>query len=86
MEHLAPRAGQWVTSVGYGLLLAVVVTAALRKLGIDTSLLEHLFTLVVACVGLALAIAFGLGGRDRATAYLDRIGASAKAGDGEDEG
>lgn len=57
----------------YWVLLAFVATASLNKMGIDTALLENAVSIVLACSALALAIAFGLGGKDRAGKLLDDL-------------
>lgn len=85
-EPLSERAKGLVTTIGYGLMVAFVIDAALRKLGIDTSLLENLFTLLVGCLGLGLAIAFGIGGKDRAAEYLERWRSSDSEGGEDAEG
>jgi hypothetical protein len=47
--------------------------AALVQLGIASSLIQILFTGFVAMVALAGGLAFGLGGRDKASRWLDKI-------------
>lgn len=47
--------------------------AALVQLGIASSLIQILFTGFVAMVALAGGLAFGLGGRDKASKWLDKI-------------
>ena len=47
--------------------------AALVQLGIASGLIQFLFTGFVAMVALAGGLAFGLGGRDKASRWLDKI-------------
>lgn len=48
-------------------------TAVLLQLGIASALVQTIITGVIASVALALGLAFGLGGRDTAAGFLDRI-------------
>lgn len=49
------------------------VMAALYHLEIMASFLQTLFTGVVVALSLALGLAFGLGGRDAAASYIDKV-------------
>lgn len=55
-----------------GALLAFVAVLALEQLGLDVQLLTSVFQLAFGGLCLALALAFGLGGRARAEAILER--------------
>lgn len=62
--------------VGLILRYAVIVFAffmAFDELGIAHTVVVSAFTILLATAGLALALAFGLGGRDQAKAYLERL-------------
>jgi hypothetical protein len=62
---------------------AFAVVVAVSQLGIATTLIDTLMIGVVGAAALALGLAFGLGGRDRAArllAQLERRGAQAPAG------
>ncbi|HEY8355704.1 MAG TPA: hypothetical protein VIK69_11910 [Methylophilaceae bacterium] len=52
---------------------------ALEQLGIGTQLLTALFVIVFGAIFLALAIAFGLGGKERAARILDQLDKSKKS-------
>ena len=54
-------------------ILVFAVLAALNQLQIATELVQMLFAGFVFGVSLAFGLAFGLGGRDTASRYLDRI-------------
>jgi len=47
-------------------------TISLRELGIGTLLVTTTFNIILGGVCLALALAFGLGGRDAAAGYLEQ--------------
>jgi hypothetical protein len=49
------------------------IMAALIQLGIATDLIKILFTGLVGMLALAGGLAFGLGGRDHASAWLDKV-------------
>lgn len=60
------------TSVEYGIqILALFI--ALEQLGIGVQLINSLFVIVFGAIFLALALAFGLGGRDRAAKVIEEI-------------
>lgn len=54
-------------------IVIFALLAALVQLGIASSLIQILFTGFVAMVALAGGLAFGLGGRDKASRWLDKI-------------
>lgn len=72
-----------VEAVGYrGALVAVVArwaiwvfafVAALLQLGIATSLLQTVVTGLVAALAIAFGLSFGLGGKDAAAAFIEKI-------------
>lgn len=67
--HLLGTLSRWAVWV-------FAIIAAMLQLGIAAVLLQTLFTGVVAMLALAGGLAFGLGGREFASRYLDKIGAS----------
>ena len=54
------------------------IIAALFQLGIATTLLQTLVTGFVAVLVLGFGLAFGLGGRDVAASFLDKVRADLK--------
>jgi hypothetical protein len=60
------------TTVEYGIqILALFI--ALEQLGIGVQLINSLFVIVFGAIFLALALAFGLGGRDRAAKVIEEL-------------
>jgi hypothetical protein len=79
----------WLHGIKFDGALAISTTAeyaiqifalfvALEQLGIGTQLLTALFVIVFGAVFLALAIAFGLGGKERAAKILEQLDKSKK--------
>lgn len=56
----------------HGVLLAFVAILALEQLGIAVNLLATTFQLAFGAICLALAVAFGLGGKNWAEAFIER--------------
>ncbi|MFH1112076.1 MAG: hypothetical protein V1712_03350 [Patescibacteria group bacterium] len=54
-------------------IIVFTLMAALIQLGVATSLIEILFTGLVAMLALAGGLAFGLGGKDKASKWLEAI-------------
>lgn len=66
------RDGQALGRIAYYAILAFVVMIALDQMGIGGTLVRDAFLLILGGVVLALALAFGLGGKDWAAAQLER--------------
>ncbi len=62
-----------VASFSYYVLLVFGTLMAIDQLGFDTTILTNNITIIVAGVVLALALAFGLGGRDVAGRIVERV-------------
>lgn len=56
------------------------ILAALDQLRVAPALVQTLFTGVVVALALALGLAFGLGGRDAAARYIDRVSSEMRDG------
>jgi hypothetical protein len=54
-------------------IVVFALLAALVQLGVATSLVQILFTGLVAMIALAGGLALGLGGREKAAKWLDRL-------------
>ncbi|CAN7684725.1 hypothetical protein LJR039_005515 [Pseudorhodoferax sp. LjRoot39] len=66
------RDGQALGRIAYYAILAFVVMIALDQMGVGGSIVRDAFLLILGGVVLALALAFGLGGKDWAAAHLER--------------
>lgn len=64
-----PNAGALAT-LAYATVLGFGVVAAASQIGVASSLINILFTAIVAAVALAFGLAFGLGGREEAARAL----------------
>jgi hypothetical protein len=61
-----------LASIAKVAIIVLVVAMALRESGLASDLILNVFTLLVAAIAVAVAIAFGIGGRDVAKRYLER--------------
>jgi hypothetical protein len=59
-----------LATLAYATVLGFGIVAAASQIGVAATLINILFTGVVAAVALALALAFGLGGREEAAKVL----------------
>ena len=66
------QVGQPLGQLAYYAILAFVVMIALDQMGVGGSIVREAFLLILGGVVLALALAFGLGGKDWAAAQLER--------------
>lgn len=57
---------------------AFAIVVAVNQLGIATELINTLLIGVVGALALASGLAFGLGGREKAAQFIDRMGAQAR--------
>jgi hypothetical protein len=70
----APMIGK----VAYVAVVAFAIMAALNQMNIAPELIQILFTGIVVALSLAFGLAFGLGGKDAAARYIDRLDGQAK--------
>ncbi len=63
----------FVGSVARWSIWIFAVLAALDQLSVASNFIQTLFTGIVVSISLALGLAFGLGGRDAAARYIDRV-------------
>ncbi len=63
---------QFLAKVATTLVWAFAIVVAVHQIGIATELVNTLFMAVVGAVALALALAFGLGGRETASRIVQR--------------
>lgn len=76
--HKAVRAAKLISAdflagLAKWAILIFTFMAALIQLGIAAALIETLFTGFVAMLAIALGLAFGLGGREQASKFIDRL-------------
>lgn len=64
LDHLGVDYARTVSQVVYGVTLLITASIAINQLQIATDLFDLLFAIVLASVGLAVAISFGLGARN----------------------
>ena len=62
-----------ISAVAQIAVVIFVVSVALEQLAIGTQVLVSAFQIVFGAACLALALAFGLGGRDAAARFIERI-------------
>jgi small-conductance mechanosensitive channel len=81
------RYPMWLGSLAKYALLVLAGTMALEQLGVAESVVVNGFTIVLGSLGLAAAIALGLGSKDTVQSWLDAQGAkrSARAADEKEE-
>jgi hypothetical protein len=70
---MSPTAVDSMAAVAKWAIIIFSLMAALVQLGIASNLIQILFTGFVAMVALAGGLAFGLGGREKASRWLDKI-------------
>ena len=62
-EHSKTKGSKFTASVIKVVLMLLVILVALRQIGIDVTLIEQTFLILLAGAALALGLAFGLGSR-----------------------
>lgn len=67
------KAAAFTSAVVYWSILVFGLFAALIQLGIAFALLQTLITGLIAMIAIAGGLAFGLGGKDLATSFLNRL-------------
>jgi hypothetical protein len=70
---MSPAAVDAMAAISKWAIVIFSLLAALVQLGIASSLIQILFTGFVAMVALAGGLAFGLGGREKASRWLEKI-------------
>ena len=64
---------QLLGSISKYSIIIFAVMIAVKQLGIETTLIDNIVVILIGAVSLALAIAFGVGGRDLAAKYLEDL-------------
>lgn len=73
VEAAGLKSANFLATVTKWAILVFAILAALLQLGIVPSLIQTIFTGVVAALVISAGLAFGLGGRDLATQILNKI-------------
>lgn len=73
-SHLTEHAGDALAAIAKWSIVIFALMASLTQLSIATKLIEILFTGFVAMLALALGLSFGLGGREKASNFLEKLG------------
>lgn len=72
-SKLTEASGKLLANIAKWAIIIFTAMAALIQLGIAASLIEILFTGLVAMLALAGGLAFGIGGKEKATRFLEEI-------------
>lgn len=73
-SNLTANASDALAAIAKWSIVIFTLLASLSQLGIATGLIEILFTGFVAMLALALGLSFGLGGKEKAAHFLDKLG------------
>lgn len=73
-SHLTAHVGDTLAAIAKWAIIIFALMASLSQLSIATRLIEILFTGFIAMLALALGLAFGLGGKEKAAKYLEQLG------------
>lgn len=65
--------GSFLSTVAKWAIMVFAILAALEQLGVAPGLIRTLFTGIIALIALAGGLAFGLGGKDMAASYLEKL-------------
>jgi len=67
-----------IGNVSYYAVIAFAAMAALNQMSIAPELIQILFTAITGALALGFGLAFGLGGKDAAARYIEKMDAAAK--------
>jgi hypothetical protein len=73
LKSTKAKLGALAGAVARWAIFIFAILAALIQLGVATTLINTLFTAIVAGVALSAGLAFGLGGREAAKSFIDKV-------------
>jgi hypothetical protein len=73
LKSTKAKLGALVGTVAKWSIFVFAVLAALIQLGVATTLIQTLFTAIVVTIALSAGLAFGLGGRDAAKDFIEKM-------------
>lgn len=73
-SHLTAHASDVLAAIAKWSIVIFSLMASLTQLSIATQLIQILFTGFVAMLAVALGLAFGLGGKEKASHFLEKLG------------
>jgi len=73
LKSTKAKLGALVGAVAKWSIFVFAVLAALIQLGVATALIQTLFTAIVVTIALSAGLAFGLGGRDAAKSFIEKM-------------
>ena len=74
IEAQSPMRGtKFISKLLKAVIVFIAIVIALEQIGIQVSILENAFLILLACFGLGAALALGLGLKGKAAAYLEGI-------------
>lgn len=73
-SHLTAHVGDVLAAIAKWSIVIFSLMASLTQLSIATQLIQILFTGFVAMLAIALGLAFGLGGKEKASHFLEKLG------------
>ncbi|USN55294.1 MAG: hypothetical protein H6765_01495 [Candidatus Peribacteria bacterium] len=68
----AKMEGKWISHVAYVIIMLFAIFSALKQAKVDISFLEENINTIVMGLMLAIGLAFGLGGKDKAKELIDK--------------
>jgi hypothetical protein len=71
--QVAKHTAHELAVIGKWSIIVFALLASLSQLGIAQALIEILFTGIIAAAALGLGLAFGLGGKEKASKWLDKV-------------
>lgn len=71
IHRASPEGGNWPANVARFAILGLVIAMGLRAMGIANEIVQLAFGLTLGSIAVAVALAFGLGGREAAGRLLD---------------